>query len=223
MARTTNPDLLKTVRRDGEYLEFIQLHEITLELCLAAVRQNGNALRFVPKEYRTQEICEAAVENTPLALGCIPWDMLTPDFVAECARDNKDLWRGVVELLEKDSSMYRYLPLTLQERPKLAERATQLEPSNFAYVPNTLKNQAFCDAFIDAHPDRLITLPYDFRSHENCAKALAYDGLQITAVPSTVLDKELCYLAVSSKSEAYEYLPKDMKSYELANQAHITA
>ncbi len=223
MARTTNPDLLKAVRCDGEYLEFIKLHEITPELRLAAVRQNDNALRFVPKKYRTQEICKAAVENTPLALGCVSWDMLTPDFVAECARDNKDLWRGVVELLEKNPSMYRYLPLALQEHPKLAERAIQLDPSNFAYVPNTLKNQAFCDAFIDAHPDRLITLPYDFRSHENCAKALAYDGLQITAVPSKVLDAELCSLAIRSNSKAYAYLPRGLQSSELASQAEITA
>lgn len=53
MASVTNPDLLKAVRCDGDYLEHVQLHEITPELCMAAVQQKGAALHYVPTKLRS--------------------------------------------------------------------------------------------------------------------------------------------------------------------------
>ena len=227
------PMCLKAMETSSEAVEFVPRIDRSYSFYHTAVELNPRNITIVPDQMRDREMYRNALANgTHETLRDIPKDMLTPEFVAECARDNKDLWRGVAPYfterevarpLEKDPSIYRYLPEILKERPKLAQEASRLDPSNFAYVPNTVKDQAFCDAYISAHPDKLDMLPYDFRTEENCAKALAKDGLQISSVPTEVLTRELCHIAVRSKSEAYEFLPKDLKSYELASQAKITS
>lgn len=50
----------------SEVCTYLQSHEQTPEVCLAAVRQNGQALKFVKEQ--TPEICLAAVQRDSHAL-----------------------------------------------------------------------------------------------------------------------------------------------------------
>ena len=59
-------EVLKEVKEDGSYLQFIQGDNQTEEICLTAVQQNGYALQCVHNQ--TDEVCLAAVKQDGYAL-----------------------------------------------------------------------------------------------------------------------------------------------------------
>ena len=199
------------VARNGKVLAEIRSSHRTYAICLAAVRSSGAAIRHVPQEHRDRTMHLAAVRQGELRLDQVPLE-------------HRD-FEVCLTAVRKSGGDLIDVPKNLRDR-EICLAALEQDGSLLAEVPVALRDREICLAAVLSpiyqHHRRGVALshvPDAVKDREICLAALKTDGNHFHLVPKSVIDREMCEIAVRSKGAMLKHVPEAWRDEALCRSA----
>lgn len=229
------PDLMEWFARACNDPTFMPEERMDLEFLQAAIRANGESVRYLLPRLLTKELYLEAIESYPAAIATIPEEIINAEMCMKAVR--------------LDGLCFPYLPLKFQTREMLlialqrwgylldlipendrtkeqCETAIRTGVVNLASIPNKLWNEDLAEMIL-MHVN--YSLEY-LREHrpEFLSDAVNSIGHRETTANGRPIwtrhdriTPELCVIAVRNDKDAWQYVPKEMRTEEVV-QAQIS-
>ena len=235
---------LAAVKKDCYALEFVPENHKTKEICLEAVERRSDTLKYVPEELKTDELCDIATNKNDRAFIWTPVEYLFKKIEQNGSlhllRDMPVLmtYELCLKAVKKIDDAFQYVPNEYKTVELCFETGKH---SNFAnvseYVPDDLielfeKTKLRVDDTLESFFSRAIKngsyilkfVPENMKTYELCLEAIMSDeqahgcGWTLEYVPEN-FSSAICLEAVKKNGGALNYVPEELKTYELCLEA----
>lgn len=189
---TTLEDRINSVKSCGLTLQYINIANLTHEVCLIAVKKNGLAVQYVPPHLLSEDVCIEAVRQNGHALKHIPHAKYTYEVCIEAVHQTGNALQYACAAVSSGKSPLELSPVQLE---------------NIYLTAVTQNGHAVRFVTRDTHSAASVT-----RYSHIFLAAVRQNGYVLSYIPPHLQTEEICLEAVKNYAESIRFAREDLQT-----------
>lgn len=201
-------------------------HKYMDEIWQAVILRKPEAIKDIPKEYKTYNVCLYAAQNYDDAYDYII-DVCDGSrvIIMECVNKNPNIFIKLDEIYKTEqismiayrhnNKLYEYIPNKYKTLEMSIQYLQNPENTIFNVCPEHINNIELINKVISQNGLFLYNVPYKFKTKQLCIEAVRNNGNSLNFVPLSIIDYDICLIAINNTAEAYDYIPELYRDIKL--------
>ena len=202
---------LSTLQKDPSLIEYVSpKHPHYEQLCLEIIATNSYLIRAIPQASLTESMLLCAEkQGFSMALGEIPAQLRTKGRCLAAMRKENFRIKDCLNLGD------------IGCRDSISVKQYINDPTLLEALPDDLKTEELCKAFLERHPQILKGVPPEYMEHHpGCLEAaIRRDGSNLANIPPHLITEDICRWAVEQSGNNITLVPDRFRASLLPTAA----